>query len=210
MKPRSLLAAAVLLLATVVAPAPAAPADEAPDVLIRTTTEQVLELIRSTPDHRRLAKLLEPLVMPHFDFARMTRLAVGRAWSQASAVQRRQLEEEFTTLLVRTYANGLVTVAGKRFRLAAKPAAAVPAGDETTVHTRILVDGREPLTVDYEMEKTAAGWQVFDVVVGGISLVMTCRSAFVAEIGKSGIDGLIKALGDKNRALPAVGPASPP
>ncbi len=201
MRSVAVLAAFLLLCAGALAAAPG----DAPDVLVRTTSEEVLDLIRTTPDHRRLAKLLEPVMMPHFDFTRMTRLAVGRAWSKASTGQRQQLEEQFTTLLVRTYANGLVSVAGKRYRLAMAPKQPARAGDEATVRTRILVDGREPINVDYEMEQTDGGWKVFDVVVGGVSLVMTSRSAFVAEIEKSGIDGLIEALTDKNRKLTGEG-----
>jgi phospholipid transport system substrate-binding protein len=201
MKPITILASAALWLAGAMWASRAAQAETAPDVLVKTTTEQVLALIRDGSDHRRLAERAQPLVVPHFDFARMTRLAVGKGWAKASPGQQQKLQDEFRDLLVRTYASALANGAGKNFRLSVAPLEAAPKGDEVTVHTRVVGDGGTPVAIDYQLEKAGADWKVYDVVVTGISLVTNYRETFAAEIDKSGVDGLIGVLHEKNKAL---------
>src|SRR6266705_823196 len=147
----------------------------------KPTTEQVLALIRDGGDHRRLAERAQPLIVPHFDFSRMTQLAVGRGWSKASPEQQQKLRDEFRTLLVRTYAAALANGAGKNFRLSVAPLEAPPAGNEVTVHTRVCGEGVTPVAIDYQLEKAGGDWKVYDVVVTGISLVTNYRETFAAE-----------------------------
>jgi phospholipid transport system substrate-binding protein len=178
-------------------------ADTAPDVLVKTTTEEVLAVIEQTSDRHRLVQLAETKVLPHFDFKRMTRLAVGKSWTQATPEQQQALEKEFRDLLVRTYTNALATGQRKKATVEVKPLRMQPDSAEVTVKTKVTEAGRQPVALDYQMAKTSAGWKVFDVVVENVSLVTNYRASFAEEVGKSGIDGLIKTLVEKNRALAA-------
>jgi phospholipid transport system substrate-binding protein len=178
-------------------------ADTAPDVLVKTTTEEVLAVIEQTSDRHRLVQLAETKVLPHFDFKRMTRLAVGKSWTQATPEQQQALEKEFRDLLVRTYTNALATGQRKKATVEVKPLRMQPDSAEVTVKTKVTEAGRQPVALDYQMAKTSAGWKVFDVVVENVSLVTNYRASFAEEVSKSGIDGLIKTLAEKNRALAA-------
>jgi phospholipid transport system substrate-binding protein len=178
-------------------------ADTAPDVLVKTTTEEVLAVIEQTSDRHRLVQLAETKVLPYFDFKRMTRLAVGKSWTQATPEQQQALEKEFRDLLVRTYTNALATGQRKKATVEVKPLRMQPDSAEVTVKTKVTEAGRQPVALDYQMAKTSAGWKVFDVVVENVSLVTNYRASFAEEVSKSGIDGLIKTLAEKNRALAA-------
>jgi phospholipid transport system substrate-binding protein len=178
-------------------------ADTAPDVLVKTTTEEVLAVIEQTSDRHRLVQLAETKVLPHFDFKRMTRLAVGKSWTQATPEQQQALEKEFRDLLVRTYTNALATGQRKKATVEVKPLRMQPDSAEVTVKTKVTEAGRQPVALDYQMAKTSAGWKVFDVVVENVSLVTNYRASFAEEVSKSGIDGLIKTLAEKNKALAA-------
>lgn len=175
----------------------------APDVLIRNTAQEVLAIVKQDKDIRagnqkKILELVDAKVLPHFDFERMTRLAVGKGWRSATPEQKKTLVTEFSNLLVRTYTNAFTrfqdqTVEVKPFKM--------PAGaDEATVKTLIVKSGAQPIAVDYEMEKTADGWKVFDLSVEGASLVTTYRGTFSEQVQQAGIDGLIKMLADKNTA----------
>ena len=192
--------ASALLLVTTLA-GPAAGAGTAPDALVKSTTEQVLAVVKESGDAQRIVARAQPLVAPHFDFARMTQLAVGRAWATTSAAQKQALEKQFRDLLIRTYALALAKGARQDVNLTVSPLAAPPAGDEVTVHTQVRGEDGKPIVIDYQMEKAGDGWKVFDVTVAGISLVTNYRSTFAAEIEKSGVDGLINTLAEKNKSL---------
>jgi phospholipid transport system substrate-binding protein len=189
---------AALLLATAVRAA-----ETPPDELVKTTSEEVLKVIKQNPDRNQLIKVAETKVVPHFDFERMTRLAVGKSWNQAAPEQQQRLQKEFRDLIVRTYTNALI--AGKQHdaTIQVKPVRQEKDGNEATVNTQINRSGAPPIPVDYRMEKKPDGWKVYDVVVEGVSLVTTYRDSFQNEVQKSGVDGLIKALSDKNRSLAA-------
>ncbi len=197
-----LLAGASLLL-----PA-AAPAQEtAPDVLVKNVTNEVLEIIRKDKDIRsgstkRAIELVEQKVLPHFNFAHMTALAVGRDWRQATPEQQKALIDEFRTLLVRTYSNSLT--AYKDQTVDFRPFKMNPGDSDVVVKTQVNQPGGKPITIDYSLEKTPQGWKVYDVVVGGVSLVTNYRDSFAQEVRANGIDGLIKALQAKNRSMAAV------
>ncbi|MDP2880890.1 MAG: ABC transporter substrate-binding protein [Azonexus sp.] len=174
----------------------------APDALVKGVTEEVLTILRQdqgiqSGNTQRAMALIEKKVAPHFDFSRMTSLAVGRAWQQADAKQREALISEFHTLLVRTYANSLTAYRDQTvsFKPSAKPAG----GDEVLVRSQINKPGAQPIALDYSLAKTGDRWQVFDVAVASISLVTNYRSSFASEVEKGGIAGLLKALQEKNR-----------
>jgi phospholipid transport system substrate-binding protein len=194
----------VLLLAIIfLAGGPARAADYAPpDVLARNVTEEVLKIIRADKelqagDQKKVVDLIENKVAPHFEFASMTRLAMGRNWSQATPEQKKALTQEFRVLLVRTYTTAFTQYRDQTIEY--RPLKLTP--DETDVVVKSLIKtSGQPLAVDYRMEKTDRGWKVYDVKIEGISLVENYRGTFNAEVQKSGIDGLIKSLSDKNKA----------
>jgi phospholipid transport system substrate-binding protein len=188
----------------------AAGAQEAPDALVKRVTDEVLEIIKSDKDlqsgnSRKIAELAEAKVLPHFDFTRMTRLAVGRNWQQASDAQKEQLVKEFRTMLVRTYSTSLTAYRNQKIEV--KPLKMAAADKEVTVRTAVIQQGGPQIPIDYAMEKTDSGWKVFDVVIDGASLVTTYRSTFNEQVQKGGIDGLLKTLAERNKSPePAAAP----
>ena len=178
-------------------------ADSAPDVLVKTTVDEVLSAIKQTKDKRALHELAEKKVLPHFDFLAMTRLAVGRSWREANPAQQKALENAFRSLLVSTYTTALTQSASSNQTVEVKPVRINPGDTDITVKTLVKEPGRQPIAIDYRMSKEPAGWKVYDVVVENLSLVTNYRGSFNSEIGRSGIDGLIKVLEDKNKQLAA-------
>lgn len=187
-----------LLLATATAHAAMAP-----DELIKTTSEEVLTIVRSDPDiaagdTSKVIDIVEAKVLAHFDFARMTRLAVGKNWRNASDPQREALTNGFRTLLVRTYA-----VALAQFRDRAvdyRPLDKAPNGPDVMVHTTVATPQGKPINMDYRMGAVGEDWKVYDVLVDGVSLVINYRSSFDATVSEKGIDGLVALLEEKNAA----------
>ena len=184
----------------------------APDVLVRSVTLEVVELIAKdkeirSGDRTKLIGVIDAKVLPHFNFASMTALAMGQNWKSATPEQKKHLIDAFRTLLVRTYASALAAYSEQKFDF--RPLRAKPTDTDVTVQVRVLQAGAQPVPIDYSMEKTAAGWKVYDVVVGGVSLVVNYRTEFANVVRSSGIDGLIRDLQAKNRTLEAA-PAPPP
>jgi phospholipid transport system substrate-binding protein len=178
--------------------APAA-AQTAPDALVKTTADEVLNVIKSTKDKRALVEVVERKVLPNFDFKAMTRMAVGRHWREASAAQQQSLENAFRTLLVTTYTSALTQSTSAQQSVEVRPVNVKPSDDDVTVRTQVNDPGRKPIAIDYRLAKNGNGWKVYDVVVENLSLVTNYRGSFNSEISKSGIDGLIKALEAKNK-----------
>ena len=182
-----------------------------PDVLVRNTTEEVLKIVRNDKDIKagkvdRIVNLIEEKVAPHFDFVRMTRLAVGRAWRDATPAQREALIKEFRSLLVRSYSAAFTAYTGVSVEY--RPFRFNPGDTEASVQTLIkLPGGAEPVSVDYDMALTPAGWKVYDVRVAGASLIINYRNLFAVEIDRGGIDGLIKSLINRNSANANTAPA---
>ena len=175
-----------------------------PDVLVKNVTQEVVELITKDKEIRsgnrgKLIQVIEAKVLPHFNFGSMTALAMGQSWSKATPEQKKQLVEQFKTLLVRTYASALAAYSEQKFDF--RPLRAKPTDTDVTVNVRVLQPGGQPVTLDYSMEKTGSGWKVYDVMVGGVSLVANYRTEFSKAVRESGIDGLIKTLREKNSAL---------
>jgi phospholipid transport system substrate-binding protein len=192
----TLLAAAVPMLAA---------AQETPDALVKRVSDELITIIKADKDLNpgKIAELAEQKVLPHFDFERMTRLAVGRNWAQASDAQKQALTKEFRTLLVRTYSNALTQYRNQTIEV--KPTKLSPADKEVVVKTQVIQQGGPPIPIDYAMAKEDSGWKVYDVIIDGASLVTTYRGTFNDQIQKGGIDGLVKTLQERNR-----GPAEPP
>lgn len=182
----------------------AAQAQESPDAMIKRIADEVIAIVKSDKDLQngnsaRVVQLAEQKVLPHFDFTRMTRLAVGRNWSQATPEQREALTKEFRTLLVRTYSSSLSQYRNQKIEV--KPLAASPADEDVVVRTAVMQEGGPQIPIDYRMEKTKDGWKVYDVVIDGASLVTTYRGSFNDQIQRAGIDGLVKTLQERNRSL---------
>ena len=177
-----------------------------PEALIRNTVDEVLSVIRQDKDIKagnkeKVNALVDEKVLPHFNFAHMTRLAVGKYWRKATPEQRKVLEIEFRNLLVRTYTNAFTTYQDQEVEV--KPLSMASDASDVTVKTSINNKGKPPTYVNYDMEKTARGWKVYDLFIEGVSLVTNYRGTFAEQIQKNGIDGLIKTLMEKNQSLAA-------
>lgn len=180
-----------------------AQAQDAPDVLVKTVTLEVVDIITKdkairSGDRAKLIGLIEAKVLPHFNFNAMTALAMGQNWNKATPEQKKRTTEEFKTLLVRTYASALAAYSEQKLDF--RPLRAKPTDTDVVVNVRVLQPGTQPVPIDYSMEKTATGWKVYDVMVGGVSLVANYRTEFNHAVRESGIDGLIKNLNAKNRS----------
>jgi phospholipid transport system substrate-binding protein len=187
---------------------PAVAADTlAPDVLAKTVTEEVLTIIRADKDiqagnQKKVLDLVETRIVPHFNFFGMTRIALGKNWNQANAEQRKALTQEFRTLLVRTYTTAFTQY--KNQTVEYRPLRLAPGDNDVVVKSFIRQPSGQPIAVDYSMEKTDAGWKVYNLKIEGISLVENYRNTFNTEIQKGGIDGLITTLADRNKSLAQV------
>ena len=176
-------------------------AQEAPDELVRRSTNEILAAIKGDKDlqagdAKKIEKLAEEKIIPFFNFTRMTQLAVGRNWRDASDAQKKTLIDEFRTLLLRTYSTSLSQYRNQTIDV--KPLKVSAAENEVVVKTNVNQPGGQPIPIDYSLEKSKDGWKVYDVLIDGVSLVTNYRSSFNSEIQKSGIDGLIKSLADRN------------
>jgi phospholipid transport system substrate-binding protein len=175
-----------------------------PDVLVKNVTLEVVDLIAKDKEIRggnraKLIGLINDKVLPHFNFNSMAALAMGQSWNKATPEQKKRVTDEFKTLLVRTYASALAAYSDQKFDF--RPLRARPNDTDVTVNVRVLQPGTQPVPIDYSMEKTPSGWKVYDVMVGGVSLVANYRTEFNNLVRESGVDGLIKNLSAKNRAL---------
>ena len=188
------------------ASSPAFAQEDSPEAMIKKVTDDVLTIVRQDKDiqggnARKAIELVEVKVLPHFDFKRMTALAMGRDWKKASDEQKKLLSEEFKTLLVRTYSNALTGYKDQTIRYA--PLKMQSGDSEVVIKTEVLQPGGRPIQLNYSVEKQAEGWKVFDVVVAGVSLVTNYRDTFNQEVRANGIDGLLQMLVNKNKQLEA-------
>jgi phospholipid transport system substrate-binding protein len=140
---------------------------------------------------------VETKIVPHFDFRRITQIAMGSNWRRATPAQQEELTREFKGLLVRTYSGALSSYRDQAIDV--RPLRAKPEDDEVTVRSFIKQAGAEPIVIEYDLERMDTGWKVFDVRVAGMSLVATYRSSFAEEVRNHGVEGLIEILAAKNR-----------
>jgi phospholipid transport system substrate-binding protein len=177
-------------------------ADESPDAMIKRLSDEVMSAIKSdkalqSGDMNRIMALVDSKIMPNVNFQRMTASAVGPAWRQATPEQKQRLQDEFKTLLIRTYSGALDQVNDQV--ISVKPQRSDPADTEVVVRTEVRGRG-DPIQLDYRMEKTPTGWKIYNLNVLGVWLVETYRSQFAQEINSKGVDGLIATLAERNRS----------
>lgn len=185
---------------------------EAPDVLVKRISLEILDLAKTDQqiqagNQQRIMEVVQSKILPHVDFQRMTAMASGRFWRDATPEQQSALTNEFRTLLIHTYSGAITQI--RNHRLDFKPLRADPNDTEVEVKTSVVQSRGEAMQLNYRLEKTSSGWKIYDVNILGAWLVETYKASFATEISKSGIDGLIKALADRNRRL-AVIPPKPP
>jgi len=179
---------------------------EAPDALIKRISQEVLDTAKTDKEiqagnQKRVLEVVEAKILPYVDFQRMTALAAGRFWRQATPEQQKQLTDEFRSLLIYTYSGAISQV--KDQKLEFKPMRSSPADTEVEVHTQVVQPRGEPIQLSYRLEKLPSGWKIYDMNVLGAWLVEAYKGNFASEINKGGIDGLIKTLSEKNKKLAA-------
>jgi len=206
MKPiaQLIVTAAAVAMSTAVLVAPARAAIEAPDVLVKRVSTDVIDSVKADKDiqagnTRKIMDLVNTKILPYVDSDKMTAQAAGRFWRQATPDQQKLLAEEFRTLLVYTYAGALSQIKNETIEF--KPFRADPADTEVEVKSQVNLTRGEPITLNYRLAKGPQGWKIFDLNVLGAWLVETYKSTFASEIGKNGVDGLIKKLHDRNEQL---------
>jgi phospholipid transport system substrate-binding protein len=182
---------------------------EAPDVLVKRISQEVLDLAKTDKqiqagNQQRIMEVVQAKVIPHVNFQRMTSLAAGRFWRDATPDQQTALISEFRTLLIYTYSGAISQVRNQVLEF--KPMRASPDDDEVEVKSMVVQPRGEPIQLNYRLEKTAVGWKIYDVNILGAWLIETYKGTFASEIGKNGIDGLIKALAERNKRLAATPP----
>ncbi|WP_426319962.1 MlaC/ttg2D family ABC transporter substrate-binding protein [Pseudoduganella sp. R-43] len=200
---KQLIAVATVAFATSAFAAPA-PANEAPDALVKRISSEVLETAKSDKDiqagnQKKVMDLVETKILPYVDFQRMTSLAAGRYWREATPEQQKQLAAEFRTLLIFTYSGALSQVKDQTVDF--KPMRSSPGDTEVEVRSQVNQTRGEPIQLNYRVAKTDAGWKIYDINVLGAWLVEAYKGTFASEISKGGIDGLIKTLSEKNKKL---------
>jgi phospholipid transport system substrate-binding protein len=183
----------------------AAHAADAPEALIKRVSTEVLDAVKAdkgiqTGDTQKVMALVDAKVMPHVNFERMTASAVGRYWRQATPDQQKRLQQEFKTLLVRTYSGALSQVKDQAVEI--KPMRSKPGDKEVTVRTEVVGSG-DPIQLDYRLEQAGDSWKIYDVNILGVWLVQNYRNSFAQEIGNNGVDGLIGKLAERNKAAAA-------
>jgi len=196
----------VVLLSTLLLTPVTWAAETRPDTLVEETAQEVLAIIKRDKDIQsgnkaKILNLVKSKILPHFNFTRMTRLAMGKNWSKASPQQKKELEEEFRTLLVRTYYKALSVYSDHTIKVL--PVKNIAGKTDATVKTEIIQPHGPPVSIDYSMQKIKSAWKVYDITVAGISLVINYRGSFNSKIRSGGVEGLLKALKKKNRTLEA-------
>ena len=202
------LGALMLGLVMVVSTGLSSAAGEAPDVLIKRISTEVMDSIKADKvmqlgDIAKISALVDNQIMPNVNFTRMTAAAVGRNWRQATPDQQKRLQDEFKALLVRTYSGALSQV--KDQSISVKPLRAAAADTEVVVRTEVLGRG-DPVQLDYRMEKSGSAWKIYDLNVLGVWMVETYRTQFAQEISAKGVDGLIATLAERNKSNSAKKP----
>ena len=173
-----------------------------PDELVRKTADDVISIIKQDKDIQagdtnKIYKLAEEKILPNFDFERISRLVLGKAWRKATDKQKTEFKYEFKNLLLRTYAVALSKYKDQKIEY--KPLRMKPTDEIVTVKTEIIQSGGQPIDVDYALAKQDDGWLVIDIIIEGVSLVTNYRSQFASEIKKNGMDSLIIELAKKNK-----------
>ncbi|HZV61280.1 MAG TPA: ABC transporter substrate-binding protein [Methylophilaceae bacterium] len=181
----------------------AALAEVAPDELVKNTANEVLTIIKQDKDIRagdiaKITALAEEKILPNFNFDRVSRMVLGKHWRTATPEQKEAFKIQFRDLLIRTYASALSKYQNQTIEF--KPLRMQPSDKEVIVRSEILQPGGQPIAVDYSLEKAGDTWKVYDIVIEGVSLVTNYRGQFSEEVKRSGLEGLIQKLSEKNKA----------
>jgi len=174
----------------------------APDAIVKNTADDVLEILKADKDAghsdmNKIGKLVEEKIATKFDFNRMSKMVLGRNWSNASKDQQEHFVIEFRSLLVRTYSSALAKYRNQTIEY--KPLRSQPGDTSVTVKTQIIQPGSPNIPLDYSLDKTDETWKVSDVVIDGLSLVTIYRGQFAEEVKQNGIEGVIQKLVEKNK-----------
>jgi len=174
-----------------------------PDGLVKTVVNDVMATVQADKDMQagnigKITQLVEQRILPHADFTRTTQIAMGRNWSKASPEQQKVIADEFKTLLIRTYAGAIAQIRDQKVQF--RPYRGTAEDTDATIRTQVINKG-EPIQMDYRLEKTAAGWKVYDINVLGAWLTEAYKGSFNTIATQQGIDGIIKTLQDRNRQL---------
>ncbi len=209
---RTLLLSLTVTLLPIGVPLAAHAADEAPDALVKRVSEEILEIARNDQqikagNQQRIMEVVQSKIIPYVNFQRMTSMAAGRFWREATPEQQAQLTSEFKTLLIYTYSGAISQVRNQKLEF--KPLRAAPEDTEVEVRSSVIQARGEPIQLNYRLEKTPNSWKIYDVNILGAWLVETYKGSFASEISKGGIDGLIKTLTERNKRL-AASPLPPP
>ena len=199
----------ILFTLLVVCAGSASAQQEAPDVLVKRVSGEILELAKTDKqiqagNQQRIMEVVQAKVIPHVNFQRMTAMAAGRFWREATPEQQAALTTEFRSLLIYTYSGAISQVRNQVLEF--KPMRAGAVDDEVEVRSMVIQPRGEPIQLNYRLEKTASGWKIYDVNILGAWLVETYKGTFAAEINKGGMDGLIRALAERNKRLAANPP----
>ena len=176
-------------------------AAEAPDVFVKKTADEVFEILKTDKDLKagnkeKAYKITEEKILPYFDFDRISKLVLGKAWAGATPEEKDSFKKEFRTMLVNTYGAALLKFKDQTLKY--KPTRYEPTDEEVLVKTEILQPGAPPLAIDYMLEKEGNSWKVFDIIIEGVSLVTNYRGQFGTEIRQNGMASLITKLSEKN------------
>lgn len=176
----------------------------APDVMVKNTANEVLEIVKKDKDiqagdTQKIVAITQEKIVPHFNFERMSRMVLGRAWVNASGEQKDKFQTEFRNLLVRTYSSALAKYRNQTIEY--KPLRAAAGDTEVVVRTQIVQPGGPPIPIDYSMEKKDDAWKVYDVKIDGISLVTNYKGQFATDLRQGSLDVVIQKLVDKNQQL---------
>lgn len=182
-------------------------AQEAPDALVKRISQEVLDAAKSDKDiqagnQKKILELVESKILPYVDSQRMTALAAGRYWREATPEQKKRLSEEFRDLLIYTYSGAIAQIRDQKLEF--KPFRGDAADTEVEVRSQVIQPRGEPIQLNYRLAKEGTGWKIYDVNVMGAWLVESYKNSFSTEISKNGLDGLIKVLSDKNKRLAAA------
>lgn len=208
MKPFKVFFGAVIAALTLTFALPSLAQNEAPDVLVKRLSQEILTVAKGDKEvqsgnQKRILDIVQEKILPYVDFQRMTSMAAGRYWRQATPEQQKQLTDEFRDLLVYTYSGAISQVKDQTVQF--KPMRAQPGDTDVEVRSEVVQPRGEPIQLDYRLEKTATGWKIYDINVLGAWLVETYKGNFASEISKGGIDGLIKTLAERNKKLSSGG-----
>lgn len=202
-----------LVIASLVAFGPTVHAQEAPDALVKRVSQEILDIAKSDQqiqagDQQRIMEIVEAKILPHVNFQRMTAMAAGRFWREATPEQQAALTDEFKMLLIHTYSGAITQIRNQKLDF--KPMRFAPDDTDVVVRTSVARSRGEPIQLNYRLEKTPGSWKIYDVNILGVWLVETYKGSFSSEISKGGIDGLIRTLSERNKRLSGSSPKSGP